>query len=159
VILANPALAAYSTADGNVYVAMGWLESFESADEAAALLAHEIAHVLLAHHTADLFGETQKKAMASHEIGVAAKQSLTTSKTASKTDKTALANEQILSDVTDKLAMPAWSRRQEREANLLGVDLVVRAGYAPRGNGDHAEEAPGMRNAEQGAGGRVLGQG
>jgi len=132
VILANPALAAYSTADGNVHVAMGWVESFESADEVAALLAHETAHILLAHHTADLFGDTQKKAMALPEIGVAAKQSLSASKTASKSDKTALANEQILADVTDKLAMPAWNRRQEREADLLAVDLMIRAGYAPR---------------------------
>ena len=131
VILANPAMAAYSTADGNVYVAMAWVESFENTDEVAALLAHELAHVLLGHHTSDLFGETQKKALALHEMGVAAKQSLG-AKTASKSDKTALANEQILAEVTDKVALPAWSRRQEREADLLGVDLMVRAGYAPR---------------------------
>ena len=131
-ILANPALAAYSTADGNVYVAMAWVQSFESVDEVAALLAHELAHVLLAHHTSDLVAETQKKTIALQEIGLAAKQSFGASKTASKSDKAALANEQIVVDVTDKLALPAWSRRQEREADLLGVDLMVRAGYAPR---------------------------
>ena len=27
--------------------------------------------------------------------------------------------------------MPAWGRRQEREADLLGIDLLVKAGYSP----------------------------
>ena len=32
--------------------------------------------------------------------------------------------------VNTTLVTPAWSREQERTADLLGVDLLVRAGYA-----------------------------
>ena len=62
VILANPSFAAFSTPDGNVYISMGALQMLDSADEVAALLAHELAHVLLKHHTSDLIGDMQRRA-------------------------------------------------------------------------------------------------
>jgi tetratricopeptide (TPR) repeat protein len=49
-VLANPEFNAYSTPDGNVYVAMGCLESFKTEDEVTAILAHETSHVLLTYH-------------------------------------------------------------------------------------------------------------
>jgi beta-barrel assembly-enhancing protease len=131
VILANPALAASSVPDGNLYVSMGWLENLENEDEVAAILAHELSHVLLKHHSADLVATMQHKAQALHEIGVSAKAAFTPSKTVSKSDARALTNQQLVGDLADKLALPAWNRRQEREADLLGVDLLIRAGYAP----------------------------
>ena len=130
-ILANPAFAAFSTPDGNVYVSMGCLESLDNSDEVAAILAHELSHVLLTHHTSDLVSAMQKKAQALHEIGVTAKTALSASKTVSKSDARTLANEQLAVEVTDKLALPAWGRQQEREADRLGVDLLIRAGYSP----------------------------
>ena len=75
-ILANPGFVAFSTPDGNVYVAMGLLETLESADEVAAILAHETAHVLLKHHTSDVLGDMQKKGQALFEMGVGAKAAL-----------------------------------------------------------------------------------
>jgi beta-barrel assembly-enhancing protease len=133
IILANPAFTAFSTPDGNVYVSMGCLESLNNEDEAAAVLAHELSHVLLAHHTSDIVSEIQKKTLALHEIGVSAKTILlgASANTGAKSDKNILANEQLAADITDKLALPAWGRRQEREADLLGVDLLIRAKYSP----------------------------
>jgi Zn-dependent protease with chaperone function len=131
VILANPAFVAYSTADGNVFVSMGWLEYLENADEVAAILAHELSHVLLAHHSADVVSTMQHKSQAIQEIVVSTKAAMSSSKTVSRGDTHGLSNAQLLVDLTDKLALPAWNRRQEREADLLGVDLLVRAGYSP----------------------------
>jgi beta-barrel assembly-enhancing protease len=130
-VLANPAFAAFSTPDGNVYVALGWLQYVASADETAAILAHELSHVLLKHHSSDLIAGMQRKGQAFHEIAVNAKTALSGSKKVAKSDARGLANEQLIADVTDKLAMPAWNRRQEREADLLGVDLLIGAGYFP----------------------------
>jgi Zn-dependent protease with chaperone function len=132
-VLANPAFNAYSTADGNVYVAMGWLKHFDSADEVAALLAHELAHVLLTHHSSDIVAEMQHKGQALHEIAIGTKASLSKSKTATKSDKRGLTQAQLVADATDKLVLPSWNRQQEREADLLGVDLMVRANYSPAG--------------------------
>ena len=54
VILANPGFVAYSTPDGNVYVAMAWLPVLTNEDEVAAIIAHELSHVLLTHHSSDV---------------------------------------------------------------------------------------------------------
>ena len=130
-ILASSSFQALSTPDGNVYVSMGCLDSLENGDEVAAILAHELSHILLAHHTSDLISGMQKRGQLLYEIGVSAKTALSANKTTSKSASHNIANEQLVGDVTDKLAMPAWGRRQEREADLLGIDLLIRAGYSP----------------------------
>ncbi len=128
VILANPGFEAFSSPDGNIYVAMGVLESLESTDEVAAVLAHELSHVLLTHHSSDLLGDVQRKGQALYELGIGAKTMLAGQRTVSKGDQRTIANVQLATDATDKLVLPAWSRGQEREADLLGVDLLMESG-------------------------------
>jgi predicted Zn-dependent protease len=130
VVLANPAFAAYSTPDGNVYVAMGWLPFLADEDEMAAIVAHELGHVLLTHHSADIVTGVRKRAQSLHELGLAAKTAVD-KKPAARRDQEALQISNLVAEASDKLAMPAWNRRQERDADLLGVDLLVRAGYSP----------------------------
>src|SRR6185503_10562143 len=115
----------------NVYIAMGWFKHMESADEVAAILAHEVAHVLLTHHSSDIVAEVQHRGHALHEMAIGAKTNASKSKTVSKDDARGLTQGQLIADVTDKLILPAWNRRQEREADLLAVDLLVRADYSP----------------------------
>ncbi len=130
VILANPGFEAFSSPDGNVYVAMGLLDSLESSDEVAAILAHELSHVLLAHHSADLLGDVQRKGQALYEMGIGAKTALAGQRAVSKGDSRNMTNVQLATDATDKLVLPAWSRGQEREADLLGMDLLVESHVA-----------------------------
>ena len=124
-ILANPGFVAFSTPDGNVYLAMGLIEALESADEVSAILAHETAHVLLKHHTADVVGDMQKKGQALFEMGVGAKAALSGRGTVAKGDARTIQQMQIATDATDKLVLPAWGRGQEKEADLLAVDLLA----------------------------------
>ena len=151
-ILADDSFDAYSTADGNVYIAMGWFDSFDSEDEIAALLAHELSHVLRKHHSADQLSKFQKQAMAAMTYGLEAQktasavadkaQAATGGKAPVKGGKAAavltsdpaasqrtLHRAQLSINLTDKALLPAWSRGQEREADLLGIDLLVKAGY------------------------------
>ena len=130
-VLANPAFSAYSTPDGNIYLAMGWLKNLENADEAAAILAHELSHVLLAHHSSDIVSEMQHKGQALQEIAIRVKADQSKSKTVTKSDAKTVSQAQLVADATDKLILPAWGRQQEREADLLGVDLMLRASYSP----------------------------
>ena len=130
-ILANPAFAAYSTPDGNIYLALGWFKQFDNADEAAAILAHELSHVLLAHHTSDMISEWYHRGQALQEIAVRIKAEQSKSKTVTKSDAKAVSDAQVAANVGDKLFLPAWGRKQEREADLLGVDLMIRANYSP----------------------------
>jgi Zn-dependent protease with chaperone function len=131
VTLADPSFAAFSTPDGNVYVSMGALETIESADEVAALLAHELSHVLLKHHTSDLIGDAQKKGLALYEIATAAKTQVEGSRAKGKDDRRNLLYAQVATYGTDKLVLPAWSRGQEREADFLGLDLLVESKHSP----------------------------
>jgi beta-barrel assembly-enhancing protease len=131
VILANPGFAAYSTPDGNVYVAMGWLPFLTNEDEIAAILAHELSHVLLRHHSADIVAGVRKRAQSLHELGLAARTMVDKSASGARNSQQALTISNLVSEASDKLAMPAWGRRQERDADLLGVDLLVRGGYSP----------------------------
>jgi predicted Zn-dependent protease len=124
-ILANPGFVAFSTPDGNVYLAMGLLESLESADEVGAILAHETSHVLLKHHSSDVLGNMQKRGQALYEVGIGAKAAWSGRSSPAKGDRRTLQQLQLATDVTDRLVLPAWNRSQEREADLLGVDLLT----------------------------------
>jgi beta-barrel assembly-enhancing protease len=130
-IVASQEFNAYSTADGNVYVSMRCIEELENLDEVAAILAHEISHVLLTHHSADLFADVQHRGRALYELGLDTKNLLNDKKKPSKGDRQGRDAAETVVRVTDKLVLPAWTRRQENEADLLGVDLLVDAGYSP----------------------------
>ena len=189
-ILADGSFSAFSTADGNVFIAMGWFENFGNEDEIAALMAHELAHVLLKHHSVDQISKMQKKAQSYLTYGIEfqkqfntlssalaqqnGKQTTTTKPAAGKTtnqstlsklfesasnalpssdakagtttnnarsssgtttskseqdEKRLLRRIQWSINATDLVLLPTWSRDQERDADLLGIDLLVKANY------------------------------
>jgi predicted Zn-dependent protease len=47
-----------------------------------------------------------------------------------------LQNVQLLINLTTKVIAPSWQRGQERAADLLGTDLMIKAGYNPDGMSD-----------------------
>lgn len=128
---ANSAFAASSSPDGNLYLSIGWLPYLDSDDELAAILAHELAHVLLKHHSSDLVGDIQKRVQALQELGVGTKMSIQKSGVVASGDARWLMGVSAVISVSDKVLMPAWGRKQEREADLLGIDLLVKAGFSP----------------------------
>src|SRR6185369_14520582 len=71
------------------------------------------------------------KGQAIQEIVIRAKADQSKTKTVSKADAKTIKDAQFVADISDKLLLPEWSRRQEREADLLGVDLMIRANYSP----------------------------
>lgn len=133
---------------GNLFVPLGMLDNVQSEDEIAAMLGHEMSHVLLRHHDRMAAFEQQKElmstvattvvfaAMASNtgvdrssgQMKLISKDPLGTQKTIGNTVLyTALAN-----SFSDNIWSTAWGRSQEDQADLLGTDLMIRAGYAPR---------------------------
>lgn len=128
---------AMSTPDGNIYLNMGIVESLESEDELAAVLAHELAHVLLRHHDSDAFVDAQKHMVAGAEILYDVREflsKLTGDKTASgeseqEEDKKKLRTAKLVVMVSENVVAPAWTRGQEEEADLLAIDLLVKSDY------------------------------
>lgn len=133
-IKATSVFGAESSADANIYVNFRTLEKLTSKDEAAALLAHELAHVILAHPSSDIVEDVQAKlltyttvALAIHgavarETGVATGLPMHVGVTMA---------EALLLQLNQGVVGPAWVRAQEENADLLGLDLLIRAGYAP----------------------------
>ncbi|WP_043301359.1 M48 family metallopeptidase [Pseudomonas sp. M47T1] len=134
---------------GNVFVPLGMLESVESEDEIAAMLGHEISHVLLHHHDRDAAFKQQKDMMvnlatsillgsvvadtgvdrSTGQMKFVSKNPLRTQNTVSKTVIYAA----LINGFSDNVWSTAWGRTQEDQADLLGTDLMIRAGYASRG--------------------------
>lgn len=126
-LFADTALGARASADGNIYIPYVMLKDLETTDEVAALLAHELAHTIRNHNSSDLFVKFQKKAVVaatlfanhkSNDAGVIRSE-----------DERRLDNAFTALMVSDGFINPGWTRRQEEEADKLGLDLMIAAGY------------------------------
>lgn len=130
-VRATSDLAASATADGNIFIGLSWLIYAQSEDEIAAIIAHELSHILLGHFNADILTNVQDRINSMGEMGVALKTAAEKKRIASKNDQQVLQRLQLLKDIADTVALPAWGRKQEREADLLAIDLLDKAGYSP----------------------------
>ncbi len=125
---------------GNLLISTRALRELESEDELAALLSHELSHLVLRHNE-------RKSAMRNFPVGVE-----TASWVAAAADQMqggsggagtragssldgfggdSLSNTQVASLVWSDILMPGWSRGQEREADRSGFDMMRAAGYDP----------------------------
>ena len=122
---------------GNIVVGSEVLRQVESEDELAAAISHELAHVIEKHaqtknvvqklpftietaHIVALTVDGREKAAGSTRAG-------DLSGFASRK----LATTQAAGTVWSDLVSPSWNRKQERDADLAGVDMVRAAGYDP----------------------------
>jgi len=124
---------AYVDATSQLHISTGLLDSLDNEDELAAVIAHELAHLLYRHTTSragfERFGSLVEAVGAnamtiavdgrvSKEEGVRAIRRLTKSG-------------QVLGLLWSDLLVPKRSRETENQADRLGLDLLVRAGYNP----------------------------
>ena len=112
---------AFALPGGPIFVHRGMLEAARNDGEVAGVIAHEISHVVLRHGTA------QATKAQPFQIGAFAGQ-LIGSLLGGKTGAVIAQGSQIgLGTYFLK-----YSREYEREADLLGVQIMARAGYDPR---------------------------
>ena len=135
VILADPNPGARATPSGVILITYGLLARLESEDQLAFVIGHEIAHVLMRHHDKEWLVKSQRHVLAASEVGKEMADGLAAASGRGKTtggnndwhliaDGALIASRDVLS--------PAWNRSQEDQADLLGVDIMVAAGYQPR---------------------------
>lgn len=113
-ILDSPAINAFALPTGDLYVTRGLVALANDNAELAAVLSHEMAHVL-ARHAA--IREDQARRVASA--------TLASGDPADTTGALALAR--------TKLAIASFSRAQEFEADGIGVGIAARSGFDPHG--------------------------
>jgi predicted Zn-dependent protease len=117
-VVATPKINAFCMPGGKIMVFTGIIDRLGlTDDELAAIVGHEIAHALLEHGRARMTNELLKDAgitLAAAYFGL------------SSTGTQALAQAAQLA-----VTLP-YSRSNETDADLVGIELAARAGYDPR---------------------------
>lgn len=108
---------AFALPGGYIVINRGLLVGLSSEAEMAAVLGHETGHV------------TAKHSLAGYQRAMAANILVTGAVLATG----GRAGVQELSGITASLLENGFSRDQEREADWLGIDYMVKAGYNPNG--------------------------
>jgi predicted Zn-dependent protease len=130
VVVTSRDWTANSTPPGLVFIPIELLGHLDDEDQLAFLLAHELSHVLFRHHDSDWFVKSQKHALAMGELALAARTSIEGRRARSgPLSPVSFLAAQTAIVASDKIIAPAWTRTQEHQADLLGVDLLVASGY------------------------------
>jgi len=125
---AEPEIGAESMADGSIFINIGFLHEVGSEDELGAVMAHELSHVLYRHHGSDWFADSQKIAAQVLSLKDAVEGAADGDESGNASKSTLLVG--VGSEMSERIIAPnLWNREQEREADGLGVDLLVAAGY------------------------------
>lgn len=128
-ITAEEAYFARVSGEGNIYIPVELLRDLDSEDELVALLAHELSHYILNHNNSDFFVDIQKKGV--YLVGIVGNAKAGDSGQMNKREARQFRNALGALMVSDGILHPGYNRRQEIQADKLGVDLMISAGYNP----------------------------
>lgn len=132
-VLPNNDFTTVATKGGGILIPLGLLRELKSEDEIAAVLGHELSHLLYEHHDSDTFLRSQddlaKGLNALNGATMLLGQMAGADVVNSLNSTTKAARAVYL--VSETVVGPAWTRDQEDQADLLGTDLITKAGYNP----------------------------
>jgi len=111
---------AFAMPGGNIAITRGLLVALENEAQLAAVLGHELGHVTARHSVQNL-----QRGMLLN-VGL---QVLSVSSSGTSYSGVARQAGQIAGSILDS----SYSREQEREADRLGIDYMVKARYSPKG--------------------------
>jgi predicted Zn-dependent protease len=121
-VIDSPQINSFSLPGGYIFVTRGLLDFVQSESELAGVLAHEVAHVALHHHSDELSRELIAAKLATsgaHLVGV--------------NDDTALTLLYGVGGPVAEFVQRPLKQEQEIEADRLAVYNMYRAGWNPQG--------------------------
>jgi predicted Zn-dependent protease len=130
-VLASPDFQALCTPDGTIVLTVGLLEHLDSEDQLAFILGHEVSHAIYRHHEKDWAKKSQYYAVMN---GAAVQQIADAATIAGANGGDVARGLDVaihLSRLSAHVLGPQMSKNQEDEADALGFDLMVKAGYNP----------------------------
>ena len=129
-VVRDDAINAFNVPGGLVYINTGLIAQVGSASELAGAIAHEVAHGAARHGTQRLSAANELNQVAG-AIGVGG------------------GAEGLAAQIAAQGAFASFSRRDEREADRLGVQIMAQSGWDPDGLADLLER---LAAAERGGG-------
>lgn len=134
VLIGNSGPGAHAAREGVVFLYHSAFEYLRSEDELAFLIAHEYSHVLMQHTPENLFSVLRPYLLTAADMALG--------NASDQSDLLRKAGQMYGSDlILRDLLLPNWDRSQERVADYLGLDLMVKAGYQPKGASGYFEVA------------------
>ena len=125
-ILDTPEYNAFASPGGHIFITRGLAEAASSEDALAALIAHEISHIILKHGVG-IIGDMK----INEEIADMARRGAAMSSSAGA--QRALAMRNSVSGIVDTMMKNGYSRPQEFEADSSAIALLAASGYDPNG--------------------------
>jgi len=115
-IINDPSVNAFSIPGGHVYLNTGLIAHADKVDELAAVLAHEISHVVARHALKQVEQAQEISTIGAILLGQ---------------------NPNVLAQLAAQIlaggAMARFSRADEKQADDMGLDFMTRSGYDPHG--------------------------
>ena len=132
-VVADRTFGADAAPDGALFVNLGMVRDLESEDELAFTLAHELSHVILRHHGSDWYVHAERRALVGMKLAgelVGQVQQLAgTSLPGSRDLQTAILIGTLVYEFSDIAVAPFFTREEEDQADIFGLDLMIAAGY------------------------------
>jgi predicted Zn-dependent protease len=124
-ILDSEEINAFAAPGGLIFISRGLLACADSEDTVAAILAHEISHVVEQHGLQAIKKSRVTSALTS--VAIASAQTAGSDELA----KLTTVFEDSIGDITATLVNSGYSRAFEKEADLMAVEILKRVGYDP----------------------------
>ncbi|MDR0455988.1 MAG: M48 family metalloprotease [Treponema sp.] len=126
IILDSPEFNAFATPGGHIFITVKLVEAATSEDMLAAIVAHELAHIILKHGIAiinDMKVTEEMTATANRAADFAGKDNATA--------KRLMLFRNSVTKTMDTMLKNGYSQSQELEADREAVKILVNAGYDP----------------------------
>ena len=125
---------AFASPGGHIFISRGLIQAINSEDILAALIAHELSHVILRHGISiisDMKDYNEMSAMADYAAGMAAGMAAAAGRNTASIQKT-LSFRDSITQMANALMVSGYSQPQEFEADREAMSLLSKAGYNPR---------------------------
>jgi predicted Zn-dependent protease len=134
-VIANPLLNAFAIPGGFIYIFTGLIQDVTSESQLVAVIAHELAHVSQRHVASRIEKQSKVGMLAMAGVLAGAFLGVAGNSSASKVGQALMVGSQGAATA----AMLNYSQEDEREADQVGLNSLVQAGYNPQGMPDTFE--------------------
>lgn len=130
-LLDSDEINAYATSSGIIFITRGLYDAVTTEDELAAVIAHELAHIMLRHSTKAIRSSRWTEVTTAITEPVTSDFMRNTTKFIPSSINLADKLDGMVSDITSELIIKGYSKVQEFEADRKAVQLLADAGYSP----------------------------